>query len=111
VVFVDFFPPGDGMVGVFFVVEVGFLDEIFPPFYGVPSFFPADLFGVYFKIFPTFWLTSPSGFSSDFGAAFAALAADLLAAFFLPLAPPATLGAAGASADSVFFFKASLPFS
>ena len=101
------------MVGVFvFVVEVGFLDEIFPPFYGVvPSFFPADLLGVYFKIFPTFALTSASGFSSDLGAAFAAFPADLLAAFFLPLAPPATLAAAGTSADSVFFFKASLPFS
>jgi hypothetical protein len=28
---VDFFPPGDGIDGVFFEVEAGFLDEILPP--------------------------------------------------------------------------------
>jgi hypothetical protein len=68
------------------------------------------LLGVYFKILSTLLLTSPAGsaFSSPFLAAFPA---DLLTAFFLPLAPPATLGAAGASSFSVFFFKASFPFS
>jgi hypothetical protein len=104
VVLVDFFPPGDGIDGVFFDTDL-LAAEAFP-FYGVPSFFPADLLGVYFKILSTCFLTSPD--SADF---FPPLAFPFEAAFFFPLAPPLTLAAAGCDSASLSFFNASFPFS
>ena len=105
-VLVDFLPPGDGMEGVFFETDL-LAAEAFA-FWGVPSFLPADLLGVYLRSLSTLFLTSPAG-STDFLAPF--LAADLEAAFFFPLAPPLTLGALWEAASSPLFFKASLPFS
>jgi hypothetical protein len=99
------------MDGVYFLATVvDLLPTDFPPFWGV-SFFPTDLLGVYLRILSTVFLASVD--STDFfpAATFADLAAYLEAAFFLPLAPPATLGAAGASSFSVFFLYASFPFS
>ena len=97
VVLVDFFPPGDGMAGVYFLPAVtDFLADILPfSLVGVSFFsFPVDLLGVYLRILSTFFLTSPYDSTDFFPAAFPYLAADLEAAFFLPLAPPFTLGAA-----------------
>jgi hypothetical protein len=64
--------------------------EIFP-FCGV-SFFPADLLGVYFMIFSTVFLDSPADSTDFLPAALAPFPADFEAAFFFPLAPPATFG-------------------
>jgi len=89
VVLVDFFPPGDGMAGVCFLLT-GLLAETFP-FWGVLPFFSADLLGVYLRILSTLLPTSPVASGADFLPAFAF---DLEAAFFFPLAPPLTLGAA-----------------
>ena len=77
------------MAGVYFLPPTDFFADTFP-FYGV-SFFPTDLLGVYLRTFSTFFLTSVG--SADFFAPFA-FPADFEAPFFLPLAPPATLGAA-----------------
>lgn len=106
-VLVDCFPLGDGRAGVF--LETDLLVEILP-FCGV-SFFPADLLGVYFRIFSTVFLDSPADSTDFFPAALRAFPADFEAAFFLPFAPPATLGAAADSSLSVFFLYASFPFS
>jgi len=102
---VDFLPPGDGIAGVCFLLT-DLLAETFP-FWGVASLLPADLLGVYFMILPTVFATSPLGSAAFLPAAFA-----LEAAFFFPLAPPLTLGAADeAWSYSESFFKASFPFS
>lgn len=86
---VDFLPPGDGIAGVcFFPTDL--LAETFP-FCGVPSFL-ADLLGVYFKILSTLFATSPVG--SEAAAFLPAFPLALEAAFFFPLAPPLTFGAA-----------------
>lgn len=98
-VLVDFFPPGDGIDGVL----VGLLVDTLP-FCGVPSFFPADLLGVNFMTFSTYFLTS-----ADSDAFFTAFL-PLEAAFFFPLTPPFTL-AAGYAYTSSNFLKASFPFS
>lgn len=87
-VFGDFFPPGDGIAGLDYFPTVFLAVDTFP-FYGVPSFFPFDLDGVYLRIFSTLLPTSAAAASF-----FAFFAFDLDAAFFFPFAPPFTFGAA-----------------
>lgn len=71
---------------------------------------PADLLGVYLRTFSTCFLTSPAGSTDFFPAAFAPF---FDAAFFLPLAPPLTLGALAEALSpvSLILFNASFPFS
>ena len=97
VVLVDFLPDGDGAVGrVFLAPVVVLLAETLPAagadwlFCGV-SFLLPGLLGVYLTILSTLFLTSAEAPASAFLAVpFLALAADLEAAFALPLAPPLT---------------------
>jgi len=86
------------MAGVCFLTPVtDFLADVLP-FYGV-AFFSYDLLGVYLSTLSTLFLISPDG-SADAPffppAAFFSFAAAFDAAFFLPLAPPFTLGAPAA---------------
>lgn len=112
VVLVDFFPPGDGLIGNFLVPAV--IDFLVPafPFWG-DSFLPADLLGVYLAIFSEVYFTSLAE-STDLlpaaAAALLALAPAFEAAFCFLLAPPLTLADPVVGSASVFL-SASLPFS
>jgi len=97
---------GEGIEGVYFLDTDLFAADALP-FYAGTSFLPADLLGVYFRIFPTVYLTSPTG-SADF---FTYFPLAFEAAFFFPFAPPFTFGALGYESASFNFFKASFPFS
>ena len=98
VVLVDFFPPGDGIAGVYFLPPVVDLlaADCFPTDFDGVSFLPADLLGVYFRILSTLFLTSAPS-AAFLAVTFLSLAADFETAFFFPLAPLTFGWAAGAT--------------